>query len=39
MPSDPKHSIEGTYARQSSACRKLSELSMVPTKLDKVLVF
>jgi hypothetical protein len=39
MSNDSKHSVEGSYARQSSACRRLSEVSMVATKVDKVLVF
>jgi hypothetical protein len=39
MSNDPKHSIEGSYARQSNACRRLSEVSMVAAKVDKVLVF
>ena len=39
MSSDPKHRIEGRHARQSSARRRLSEFSMVPTKRGKVLVF
>lgn len=39
MSNDSKHSVEGSYARQSNACRRLSEVSMVATKVDKVLVF
>ena len=39
MSNDPKRSIEGSDARQSNACRRLSEVSMVAEKVDAVLVF
>ena len=39
MSNDPKRSIEGSYARQSNACRRSSEVSMVAAKADTVLVF